>query len=255
MNNLIAWIKTKVETENNIESLISECMKAGWDYNSSIYAVEIALNKKIERYITPHPLSEDGKNINLGDRFVRVNLYVDHPKIIIIENMLSNIECDELMVLANNRFSKSKIINEEKMIVSNYRTSQTSSFKLNENDLITRIDKRLSKFLCWPINRCENLQVQKYNIGEQYLPHYDYFEENSNITGNRVATVIVYLNEPIKGGETLFSDIQLKIIPKKGMAVFFTYDRPYPTTMTKHAGCPVLAGEKWILTKWVHNLE
>ena len=36
-------------------------------------------------------------------------------------------------------------------------------------------------------------------------------------------------------------------------AVFFAYDRPYPATRTRHAGCPVLAGEKWVATKWVRD--
>jgi prolyl 4-hydroxylase len=32
--------------------------------------------------------------------------------------------------------------------------------------------------------------------------------------------------------------------------VFFSYPRAHPDTLTLHAGAPVVAGEKWVATKW-----
>ena len=37
--------------------------------------------------------------------------------------------------------------------------------------------------------------------------------------------------------------------------VFFSYDRPDPATRTLHGGAPVLAGEKWVATKWLRERE
>ena len=61
-------------------------------------------------------------------------------------------------------------------------------------------------------------------------------------SGQRVATVVMYLNEPTRGGGTTFPDVHLEVAPKRGNAVFFSYDRPHPATRTLHGGAPVLAG-------------
>jgi prolyl 4-hydroxylase len=39
----------------------------------------------------------------------------------------------------------------------------------------------------------------------------------------------------------------------RGSAVFFSYDRPHAITKTLHGGTPVLAGEKWVATKWMRQ--
>ncbi|HEX5664436.1 MAG TPA: 2-oxoglutarate-dependent dioxygenase, partial [Xanthomonadaceae bacterium] len=34
-----------------------------------------------------------------------------------------------------------------------------------------------------------------------------------------------------------------------------SYERPDPGTRTLHGGAPVLAGEKWVATKWLRERE
>ena len=48
-------------------------------------------------------------------------------------------------------------------------------------------------------------------------------------------------------------ELGLEVAPVKGHAVFFSYDRPDPATRTLHGGAPVLAGEKWVATKWLRE--
>ncbi|MGZ5781611.1 MAG: prolyl hydroxylase family protein, partial [Burkholderiaceae bacterium] len=73
--------------------------------------------------------------------------------------------------------------------------------------------------------------------------------------GQRVATLILYLNDVEEGGETEFPEIGLKIIPKAGNALYFAYmnSSSQPDPLTLHAGRPVLKGEKWIATRWVRE--
>jgi prolyl 4-hydroxylase len=71
--------------------------------------------------------------------------------------------------------------------------------------------------------------------------------------GQRVATILMYLNTPDGGGATTFPDVGLEVTPVKGNAVFFTYDRPHPDTKTLHGGAPVTAGIKWAATKWLRE--
>ena len=65
----------------------------------------------------------------------------------------------------------------------------------------------------------------------------------------------MYLNDPSRGGGTTFPSVNLEIAPKKGSAVFFSYDRAHPVSRTLHGGAPVLAGEKWVATKWLRERE
>ena len=98
--------------------------------------------------------------------------------------------------------------------------------------------------------------------GAQYRPHYDYFDPGEPGTptilkrgGQRVATLVMYLQEPEQGGATTFPDVGLEVAPVRGTGVFFSYDEPDPATRTLHGGAPVLAGEKWVATKWLRERE
>ena len=71
--------------------------------------------------------------------------------------------------------------------------------------------------------------------------------------GQRVGTVVIYLNTPARGGGTTFPDAGLEVAAQRGNAVFFSYDRPDPGTRSLHGGAPVIAGEKWIATKWLRE--
>jgi prolyl 4-hydroxylase len=68
-----------------------------------------------------------------------------------------------------------------------------------------------------------------------------------------VGTLVMYLNTPQQGGATVFPDAGLEVAPVRGSAVFFSYDRPHAITKTLHGGAPVLAGEKWVATKWMRQ--
>ena len=71
--------------------------------------------------------------------------------------------------------------------------------------------------------------------------------------GQRIATLIMYLNDVESGGSTIFPDIGLDVLPHKGNAVFFAYssERGELDNRTLHGGSPVSGGEKWIATKWI----
>ena len=66
-------------------------------------------------------------------------------------------------------------------------------------------------------------------------------------------TLLMYLHEPERGGDTSFPQLGLRFAAKRGCALFFSYDRPLPSTRTLHGGSPVQAGEKWVATKWLRE--
>ena len=133
-------------------------------------------------------------------------------------------------------------------------------FDRGQHELVKRIEARMGALLNWPVENGEGLQVLRYAPGAEYKPHYDYFDPTHSGTptilkrgGQRVASLVMYLNSPRKGGGTTFPDVALEVAPIKGNAVFFSYDRPHPTTRSLHGGAPVVEGEKWVATKWLRE--
>lgn len=57
----------------------------------------------------------------------------------------------------------------------------------------------------------EDIQVLRYEHGQKYDPHYDYFVDKVNIArgGHRTATVLMYLTNVTKGGETVFPEAEV----------------------------------------------
>jgi len=64
----------------------------------------------------------------------------------------------------------------------------------------------------------------------------------------------MYLNNVEEGGETIFPELGLKIIPQKGYGLYFAYfQNGEVDPLTLHGGTPVIRGEKHIATKWVRE--
>jgi len=124
------------------------------------------------------------------------------------------------------------------------------------------LEERIASLVNWPLVNGEGLQVLHYRPGAEYKPHHDYFDPAEpgmaavlRRGGQRVGTLVMYLNTPLQGGATVFPDVELEVAPIKGNAVFFSYDRPHPVTRSLHGSAPVLAGEKWVATKWLREGE
>ncbi len=205
-----------------------------------------------------------GTTLDGGDKWVEVVHRQHDPEVVVFANLLSAFECDALMAAAQPRLSRSLTVNTHTGDEALHpdRTSQGMFFERFENEVVHRIEKRIAKLLQWPLKNGEGLQVLRYQKGAQYLPHYDYFDARDAGTpsllqrgGQRVATLIMYLNEPDAGGATVFPDLGLQIEPKRGQAVFFSYPQALPSSLSLHGGEPVTAGEKWIATKWLRQQE
>ena len=213
----------------------------------------------------PTPVEADvGSTVDGGDKWVEVLQRLRDPELVVFANLLSVTECQALIDAARPRLSRSLTVDlktggEE---LNPDRTSQGMFFERTESALVQRIEARIARLLNWPARNGEGLQVLRYGKGAQYRPHHDYFDPaepgTANILkrgGQRVATLIMYLSEPEKGGATIFPALGLTIIPRRGHAVFFSYPEPNPHGRTLHGGEPVLKGEKWIATKWLRESE
>ncbi|MBD7945811.1 MULTISPECIES: 2OG-Fe(II) oxygenase [Psychrobacillus] len=190
----------------------------------------------------------------MTDREIDIVTRLEEPLIVVLGNVLSNEECDELIRLSKDRMKRSKIGTTRE--VNEQRTSSSSFIEESENAIVARIEKRISSVMNIPIEHGEGLQILQYTPGQEYKAHYDFFSSTSKVANNnRISTLVMYLNDVELGGETFFPKLNFTVTPKKGMAVYFEYFYNDQTLneLTLHGGAPVIAGEKWVATQWMRK--
>lgn len=211
----------------------------------------------------PEPAIDDGVlYVDVGDRRVPVLMHLPTPRIVLFGDFLSRQECDQLVEAARPRMQRSMTADPRtgETMVDTVRTSRGMFFHRDETPLVRTIEARIAKLLQWPVSHGEHLQVLHYRPGDRYEPHYDYFDPTQPGAapllargGQRVATFLMYLREPGRGGDTTFPDLGLSFAPKRGSALFFSYPVPDPSSKSLHGGAPVQVGEKWVATKWLRE--
>lgn len=196
-----------------------------------------------------------------SDREVSMLFALAAPRVILFGNLLAPEECDQLIELSRGKLARSSVVNADtgSYDVHPHRTSAGTHFARGENELIRRIEARIAELVEIPIERGEPLQILHYQPGGEYKPHYDYFDPaqpgNEIVLrqgGQRVATLVMYLNDVEAGGSTVFPEIGLDVLPRRGNAVYFAYttEQGQLDARSLHGGNPVTEGEKWIATKW-----
>jgi prolyl 4-hydroxylase len=272
------WIVEQAQAGCRPEDVLASMRTSGWAEDVAIAALEDSL----QQFLGAHPaagmspalppalrvpepsLAGSPSRLQAGDREVTVLVALRHPRVVVFGGLLSDAECDDLVADAAPRLARSETVVVETggNEVNPSRTSQGMFFGRGETPLCRRIEDRIAALLNWPVVNGEGLQVLHYRPGAEYKPHHDYFDPAQPGMaavlargGQRVGTLVIYLNTPEQGGATVFPDVALDVAPVKGNAVFFSYDRPHAATRTLHGGAPVLAGDKWVATKWLREGE
>lgn len=150
------------------------------------------------------------------------------------------------------------------LVNAHYRISEaawlTAKSASADDQAIRRFRRRISLITGLTMERAEDVQYSNYGIGGQYEPHFDHATENDvgqfdEIDGNRIATWLTYLTQPIAGGDTAFIVPGIKAEPIARSAVFWynLLRDGRSDNRTRHAACPVLAGEKSVSNIWFHE--
>ncbi|MBI5255127.1 MAG: 2OG-Fe(II) oxygenase [Burkholderiales bacterium] len=269
------WILDQAKAGCRPEDVLASMRASGWDGAVAEQALEQTLSQflaeRAQQAALPPPvqvpepaLDDSPAELWAGDRSVQVLMAMRNPRVVLFGAFLSDDECDELVASAAPRMTRSEtvVIATGGSEVHASRTSRGMFFGRGETPLCERIEQRIATLLRWPVAHGEGLQVLHYEPGAEYKPHYDYFDPTQpgmasvlRRGGQRVGTLVMYLTTPDKGGGTVFPDVALEVMPVKGNAVFFSYDRAHPSTRTLHGGAPVVAGQKWVATKWLREGE
>lgn len=268
------WIVSQAEAGCSPDDLLASMRASGWAEDVAAQALEETLRRRLDeiaaerraagepRLEVPEPDLAVGATLQADGHPVQLLAAWRLPRVLLFAGFLSDAECDALVAEASPRLLRSETVDTTTggSEVNPARTSDGMFFARGETALVGRIERRIAALLRWPLERGEGLQVLRYRPGNEYRAHHDYFDPAQPGTtsvlqrgGQRVGTLLMYLNTPAGGGATHFPDAGLEVQPVKGHALFFSYDRPHAATRTLHGGAPVTAGEKWVATKWLRE--
>ena len=196
-----------------------------------------------------------------SSRMVTVQHISFSPRIRYLHHLLSPEECEHILKVSQPLFSRSPV----RGSVTRVRTSTTAMLGGRHDDaVVTRIRKRIARFSGYAVDLLEPLQVVRYERGQKYEGHHDFFDvcdlEDKVSNGRRQITFLIYLvgmPEGENGGGTRFPELNLEVMPEQGSAIVFNdcFDNGDEDGRSLHAGQPPLnpATVKYAINGWIRS--
>jgi len=219
--------------------------------------------EEIEQFVTDAMLSVD------PTLTPQVKVVSAEPPLVVMHNFIPPGDCYAILEATKEQEMQRSTMGASQE-ESQERTSSTAwlAESLCEGPL-RRLAEKTSRICQLPPSHMENLQVVQYQPGQEFQLHTDHLNSFNDLEcKGRLATCLIYLDSPEKGGKTNFPEFGVEVPPTKGSAVFFwnTLERPgmkgYEPNMflhadpkLRHAGLPVLEGEKWVCNRWIHPID
>ncbi len=172
---------------------------------------------------------------------------------------------DTLINLAAPLVQRSQIVDAQtgEVRADPMRTSSHVTLSPRQHDhVLEALERCISRVSGMPALNGEFLQILRYRPGEEFRPHVDYFNESGAGAyqsladgGQRAQTVLTYLNDDYRGGSTCFPALQLTINARRGDMLHFHNlgADGLGHRDSLHAGMPVTAREKWLLSQWIRR--
>jgi len=206
-----------------------------------------------------------------------VEILLDKPssRVHLIQNFISEEECEAMEKSAKKSLHRATVADGKGgSELSSSRKAMQAGIKIpwkleKDGNKLTTLSRKVYDYVNHVLdmdikeNGQEDLMsIQYFGRGEddeepdRYTPHCDGDCNGLEFKhGTRMATMVMYCTIPEKGGATNFRNSGLHIVPEQGSATFFSYIDPDTMKMdkrfTEHSGCPVIEGEKKIVTQWV----
>lgn len=165
-------------------------------------------------------------------------------------------ECFRLVAMIDGVAQPSTLYSD--FVQQDYRTSYSANLD-HWDPMVQMIQRRIDDLLGMPPEYGETIQGQRYEPGQQYREHCDWFPTNAEHWkterkrgGQRSWTAMIFLNDVEEGGHTEFPNLGVKVTPQRGALLIWnnaTVDG-VPNKYTLHAGRPPVKGTKHIITKW-----
>jgi prolyl 4-hydroxylase len=268
------WIGENLARGCTHDTMLKDMLKAGIAEETALFNLANPLAKPsgVQAAVKPsgHYVQEasylfqyENEIVTKDGQHMQVAMRVSTPDVVLLDNFMTHDECDAFCELSKSTLTKSTVVDDATgdSVNHEHRTSLGTYFSLGQYPLVQKIEARIAEITGTPVPNGEGIQILNYAGGGEYRPHFDYFPDNvggrvhTAKSGQRIITVIMYLNDVKAGGATVLPDINLSVYPKKGSALYFSYVNSVgqvdPSTL--HGGAPVVEGEKWIATKWIRE--
>ena len=194
-------------------------------------------------------------------------------RVAVLPDFLSDEDCDALVAVAKGKGMQPSTVysSTNDVIDTQHRKSETTWVHDKEHGAAKNLSLRIHATTGLPVSFMEALQLVHYGEKGFFNPHFDCCEAEKDDcsrlnkdAGHRKYTLLIYLNDDMDGGETIFPNLKdatgapVRVRPKKGTAILFVSVADDHTTVLPeafHGGLPVTRGEKWVANKWVHVRE
>jgi hypothetical protein len=185
----------------------------------------------------------------------------EKPRIRAADRFASLGACEWLVDQCRGKLTASMMFNGQRSVFLATRTCSDYVFDLVGGGLVlVLVRERISATTRMPTACMEPPQVFHYAEGQEIKPHFDFLYDGKSgyggdYHGDRIATFLLYLNDDFEGGELEFPRVGVRHRGAKGDGVYFAHvsDEGRREPLSLHAGLPILRGEKYILSQWIHD--
>ena len=205
--------------------------------------------------------------INIGSWLAAPGLRAVHrsPRIGVAERFASPAVCHWLIERSRPHLKRAQIdaLGSGTPVYDQARTNSVADLDFGEVDVVLHLLRARMLALSGPtVLTMEGSSILHYTVGQEFLPHFDFLDpampghtQQVEQFGQRVLTILIYLNEGYEGGETAFPVLGWRNKGNVGDALFFCNVDPAgkPDPLTLHAGLAPTKGEKWLLSQWVRG--
>ncbi|XP_055959425.1 uncharacterized protein LOC126832346 [Patella vulgata] len=132
--------------------------------------------------------------------------------------------------------------------------SYSTAFYPGESPFSTVLENRIHKAMGLPPSHGGKFQLTSYPVGKAYKTHTDCIVDGTD-KRDRMASVLVYLNDVADGGKTEFPDLGIWVKPRKGRALLWNnMDKTGKCEPeSRHEASVVKSGQKYILIRWYYH--
>ena len=187
------------------------------------------------------------------------------PRISVARDLLSPAACAWLIQRAQGRVLPAQTFDSQSGAARSDSGRSNSAWELALDDLdlvVLMVRARIAATAGVPVGALEPVQVLHYAPGQSFARHFDFLDPDvpgytAEIArnGQRIATVLTYLNADYQGGETDFPQVGIRFRGEPGDGLLFANVDPAgaPDRASLHAGLAPTSGEKWLLSQWVRD--
>ncbi|KAM7479122.1 hypothetical protein LguiA_027335 [Lonicera macranthoides] len=197
------------------------------------------------------------------------------PRTVYFPNFATAEQCQTIIEVARSELKPSTLALRKGETAESTKGVRTSSGTFvaaweDSTGVLDYVEEKIARATMMPRNHGEAFNILRYEIGQQYISHYDAFNpaEYGPQQSQRIASFLLYLSDVEEGGETMFpleGDSNkvfdhkrcngLKVKPRQGDGLLFYSVFPNGTIdqASLHGSCPVVKGEKWVATKWIRD--